>query len=335
MLRVKQTVMISNQPRSGRDSAAGREASAQPLEGRHPQRPALKGRQDKRDRFPAPLQGCHGNLPGVALSPPPRLLNCVPFGAETIRRHLTGWLEYFLNRAPVRDAKPQSVILRASSCPSWRNAVLLLLPLMLLAGCRQDMHNQPKYLPLRPSEFFADGQSSRKPVDGTVARGSLDNDVFIPAKTGAPAGPSSPAAAPAATGGNQKSAASAATPTGAGSFPFPITSEVLARGEERFNINCSPCHGRTGYGDGMIVRRGFPQPPSYHIDRLRRAPEAHFYDVMTNGFGRMPGYADQVSPRDRWMIIAYIRALQLSQNATVADVPADQQPQLNQKGQTR
>ncbi|MFN7945380.1 MAG: cytochrome c [Blastocatellia bacterium] len=216
----------------------------------------------------------------------------------------------------------------------WRNVVLLLLPLMLLAGCRQDMHNQPKYLPLRPSEFFADGQSSRKPVDGTVARGSLDNDVFIPAKTGVPAGQASPAA-PAATGGNQKSAAAAGTQTGAGSFPFPITSEVLARGEERFNINCSPCHGRTGYGDGMIVRRGFPQPPSYHIDRLRSAPDAHFYDVMTNGFGRMPTYADQVSPRDRWMIIAYIRALQLSQNATVADVPADQQPQLNQKGQTR
>ncbi|HWQ34669.1 MAG TPA: cytochrome c [Blastocatellia bacterium] len=200
---------------------------------------------------------------------------------------------------------------------------------MLLAGCRQDMHNQPKYIPLRPSEFFADGQSARKPVDGTVARGSLSNDVFIPAKT----------AAPAATGSSQNASASTGTQTGsqtgAGSFPFPITAEVLARGEERFNINCSPCHGRTGYGDGMVVRRGFPQPPSYHIDRLRNAPNTHFFEVMTNGFGRMWSYADQVSPRDRWAIIAYIRALQLSQNATVADVPADKQQQLNQKGQTR
>lgn len=218
---------------------------------------------------------------------------------------------------------------------SWRNVFLLLLPLILLAGCRQDMHNQPKYIPLRPSEFFADGQSSRKPVEGTVARGSLGNDVFIPAKTGAPAGQPSPAIAPAATGSSQNASASADTQTGAGSFPFPITAEVLARGEERFNINCSPCHGRTGYGDGMVVRRGFPQPPSYHIDRLRNAPNTHFFDVMTNGFGRMWSYADQVSPRDRWAIIAYIRALQLSQNATTADVPADKQQQLNQKGQTR
>ncbi|HZS08775.1 MAG TPA: cytochrome c [Blastocatellia bacterium] len=171
------------------------------------------------------------------------------------------------------------------------------------------MHDQPKYKPLRASEFFGDRQQSRQPVAGTVARGSLNNDAFAPASVRGAAG--------------------------ADGFPFPITDEILARGEERFNISCSPCHGRSGHGDGMIVRRGFPAPPSYHIDRLRAAPNSHFYDVITSGFGRMWSYADQVSPRDRWMIIAYIRALQLSQNAAVTDVPEDKRRQLGSGGQTR
>ena len=113
-------------------------------------------------------------------------------------------------------------------------------------------------------------------------------------------------------------------------FPFAITAEVLARGETQYNISCSPCHGRTGYGDGMVVRRGFPRPPSYHTDQLRNATNEHFYDVITNGFGRMWAYADQVEPRDRWAVAAYMRVLQLSQNATLADIPADKQTQLNQ-----
>ena len=104
-------------------------------------------------------------------------------------------------------------------------------------------------------------------------------------------------------------------------FPFPVTKEVIERGQERFNIYCSPCHGRLGNGDGMIVRRGFRHPPSYHIDRLRSRPNGYIYDVITNGFGAMPDYAAQIAPRDRWAIVAYIRALQLSQNATVNDVP--------------
>jgi mono/diheme cytochrome c family protein len=121
----------------------------------------------------------------------------------------------------------------------------------------------------------------------------------------------------------------ARAPVGAADqFPFPITAAWLARGETQFNISCSPCHGRTGYGDGMVVQRGFPRPPSYHTEQLRNAPNAHFYDVITNGFGRMWSYADQVEPRERWAITAYIRVLQLSQNATLAEVPAAQRSQL-------
>ena len=113
-------------------------------------------------------------------------------------------------------------------------------------------------------------------------------------------------------------------------LPFPLTAEVLDRGEQRFNIYCTPCHGLTGKGDGMIVRRGYRQPPSYHIDRLRQVPLGHFYDVMTNGFGAMPDYRAQIAPRDRWAIAAYVRALQLSQHASAADVPAEERQKLSQ-----
>ena len=115
-------------------------------------------------------------------------------------------------------------------------------------------------------------------------------------------------------------------------FPFPVTKEVLERGQQRFNIYCSPCHDRLGMGDGKIVRRGFRHPPSYHIDRLRQVPNGYIFDVITNGFGAMPDYAAQVQPRDRWAIVAYIRALQLSQNAPLSDVPDNARPQLNQGG---
>jgi mono/diheme cytochrome c family protein len=168
--------------------------------------------------------------------------------------------------------------------------------LVTLAGCRQDMHNQPKYLPLRESDFYADRRSARPIVEGTVARGDLQQDSYY--YTGKVNG----------LPGNE--------------MPVPVTRELLDRGEERYNIYCSPCHSKLGDGNGMIVQRGFKQPPSYHIDRLRQAPIGHFFDVISNGFGAMSEYKAQVSVNDRWAIAAYIRALQLSQNATRADVPA-------------
>jgi len=170
---------------------------------------------------------------------------------------------------------------------------------LLLAACRQDMQDQPRMKPLRRSEFFDDLRSARPMVAGTVARGQLRDDKYL------------------------YSGMAAANQAG-DVMPFPLTPEVLARGRERFNIFCAPCHSRLGDGNGMIVQRGYRRPPSYHIERLRTAPLGHFFDVMTNGFGAMPDYAAQIPVRDRWAIIAYIRALQLSQNATVADVPEDQ-----------
>src|SRR5262249_37482165 len=147
-------------------------------------------------------------------------------------------------------------------------------------------------VPLRPSSFFDDGRSARPIPDGTVARGHLNDDT--PFYTGK--GPDGKAV---------------------DAFPVPINKEVLVRGRQRFDIYCAPCHGRLGDGDGMIVRRGFRKPPSYHIDRLRQAPHGYIFDVITNGFGAMPDYAVQVEPVDRWAIVAYVRALQLSQNASV------------------
>ena len=174
----------------------------------------------------------------------------------------------------------------------------VLLPVLVLAGCRQDMHNQPKFKPLAENTFYADLRAARDPIAGTVARGQLHEDVyFYSGKVGANPGDY---------------------------MPFPVTHEVMARGQDRFNIYCSPCHSRVGDGNGMIVQRGYRRPPSYHIDRLRKAPLGYFFDVMTNGFGAMPDYASQIPPRDRWAIVAYIRALQLSQDAAQADVPPGQ-----------
>ena len=152
------------------------------------------------------------------------------------------------------------------------------------------MHDQPKYRPLAVSPFFRDHRSERPLIEGTVARGFLRADEGY--YTGLVNG-------------------QAVT-----TLPFPVTKEVLLRGQERFNIYCSPCHGRTGDGYGMIVQRGISHPPSYHIDRLRNAPVGHYFDVITNGFGAMQSYSARVEPQDRWMIIAYIRALQLSRNAS-------------------
>jgi mono/diheme cytochrome c family protein len=172
------------------------------------------------------------------------------------------------------------------------------------AACRQDMHDQPKYIPLRPSTFFDDGRSARPLADGTVARGQLHDDAAFYTGKGPDGKPLD-------------------------AFPFPVTKEIVERGQERFNIYCAPCHGRLGYGDGMIVRRGFRRPPSYHMDRLRTVPNGYLYDVISKGFGAMSDYAAQIEPADRWAFVAYIRALQLSQNATVNDVPPAALGQLN------
>ncbi len=176
-------------------------------------------------------------------------------------------------------------------------------PLLLLSACRQDMHNQPKFKPLAATDFFGDGRASRPVIEDTVARGHmrLDSARFTGKVDG----------------------------TDVNGFPFPITMADMRRGRERFNIYCSPCHGRLGNGQGMIVKRGFRPPPSYHTDKLKAAPVGHFFDVVTNGFGAMPSYASRVPVDDRWRIIAYIRALQFSDSATVADVPPADRPQLD------
>jgi mono/diheme cytochrome c family protein len=188
---------------------------------------------------------------------------------------------------------------RLTSGLRWRRAVMMTVATIALAGCRQDMHDQPRFKPLAESDFYADLRSARTPVEGTVARGQLHQDTYF--YTGR-------------IGNNP------------GDFlPFPVSEEVLARGRERFNIFCAPCHSRLGDGNGFVPSRGFPRkPPSYHSERLRKAPLGYFFDVMSNGFGIMPDYASQIPPRDRWCIIAYIRALQLSQDATMADVPSGQ-----------
>ncbi|MGH9497771.1 MAG: c-type cytochrome [Terriglobales bacterium] len=174
-----------------------------------------------------------------------------------------------------------------------------LLVVLALAGCRQDMHDQPRFKPLAKSDFYSDLRSARAPVEGTVARGQLHEDTyFYSGKMGNNPGDY---------------------------MPFAVTEEVLARGRERFNIYCAPCHSLLGDGNGVIVQRGFRRPSSYHTERLRNAPLGYFFDVMTNGFGAMPDYAAQISVRDRWNIVAYIRALQLSQNASTADVPSGQE----------
>jgi mono/diheme cytochrome c family protein len=176
------------------------------------------------------------------------------------------------------------------------------LALVGLTACRQDMHIQPRYNPLDATDFFSDHRSARPMIDGTVARGHLRIDEAR--YTGKIAGED------------------------VDQFPIPITKADIERGENRFNVYCTPCHGRTGDGNGMVVLRGFRQPPSYYSDRLVNAPVGHFFDVITNGFGAMTSYASRVEPDDRWRIAAYIRALQLSESASVNDVPADQRQNL-------
>jgi len=179
----------------------------------------------------------------------------------------------------------------------------LLTAAFALTGCRQDMQDQPKFIPLRPSEFFDDGRSERPLIEGTVARGHLNDDAALYAGKG---------------------------PDGkfVDTFPFPVTKEVMDRGQQRFNVYCTPCHDRTGNGNGMVVRRGFRHPPSYHSDQVRALSNGYIFDVITHGFGAMPDYAAQIPPHDRWAIVAYVRALQLSENATLGDVPPGEREKL-------
>jgi mono/diheme cytochrome c family protein len=183
--------------------------------------------------------------------------------------------------------------------------VLLLAAVALgivgTSGCdrlRQDMGSQPKYLPLEPSDFFHDGRSERPLLENTVARGSVDNDKLL-------------------------------LPKDSNEFPLKVDLDLLERGKERYGAYCTPCHGLQGDGNGMVVMRGMKRPPSYHSDRLRESPNGYFYEVITNGFGQMYGYASQIPPRDRWAIVAYVRALQLSRNAHAAELPAELRQKLS------
>jgi len=196
-----------------------------------------------------------------------------------------------------------------------KSLLVLLFGLLVITGCRRDMQDQPKMKPYRGTSFFGDGTSMRQPIDGTIPRGQLKTDTEY--YTGKKASAAGPTATPAAQ--QQAGAGQANTfPDDVDTFPFAVTKEVVDRGHERYNIFCSACHGLTGNGDGMIVRRGFRRAASFNDDRLRQAPVGHFFDAITNGWGAMPSYASQIPVQDRWAIITYIRALQLSQQNTAA-----------------
>jgi hypothetical protein len=177
---------------------------------------------------------------------------------------------------------------------------------VLAGGCqiRQDMADQPKNKPLSPSPFFDDGRSERPLLENTVAHGSIaDDELFIPKDSN--------------------------------SFPLPLTPELLKRGQERFKIFCTPCHGLQGDGNGMVAMRGMKHPPTYHQDRLRQVPNGYLYDVITNGFGGMLGYSAQIPPADRWAIVSYVRALQLSRNAPASELPPALREKLNAGGSAK
>lgn len=175
--------------------------------------------------------------------------------------------------------------------------IVTMAALAALAGCQQQMAVQPRYQPLSASDYFADGQTARQPVDGTLAQGRAELDPLYVAKDDT-------------------------------TFPLPLTADLVARGQQRYNIFCTPCHGLTGDGDGYITTRGFRRPPTFHSDRLRAAPVGNYFDVITNGFGAMYDYSAQISPRDRWAIIAYIRALQLSQNVPASQLTPDERAKI-------
>jgi len=192
-------------------------------------------------------------------------------------------------------------------------------------GCRRDMQDQPKMKPYRGTTFFTDGLSGRQPIQGTIPRGFLrtDTEYYTGKKSGA-----TPSASPAASPAAAQAVAGQvnAFPDDLETFPFPVTEDTVRRGRERYDIFCSVCHGMTGNGDGMVVRRGFRRAASFNDDRLRQAPVGHFFDAITNGWGAMPSYAAQIPVQDRWAIVAYIRALQLSQQNPNAQPDASPVP---------
>ncbi|HEX8651612.1 MAG TPA: cytochrome c [Pyrinomonadaceae bacterium] len=269
-----------------------------------------------------------------------------------------------------RPEKQETGDRRQETGDGRRVVVCLLLTaycLLLTSACRMDMQDQPRYEVYEKSDFFKDGFASRPFPEGTVARGLLREDKALytgkrdnAGQRGAGVGGASGSSADqgGTTGGTGSVGNTNTTGGGGGSntntsqanttfpddvdaFPMPVTPELVARGLERYNIFCSACHGAVGYGDGMIVRRGYRRPPSLHEDRLRQAPVGHFFDVMTNGWGAMPAYAPQVPVRDRWAIVAYIRALQLSQNqqaggaapAAPTNPPVTERPESRNGGQ--
>jgi mono/diheme cytochrome c family protein len=189
--------------------------------------------------------------------------------------------------------------------PSLFVGCAFILCALGLSGCdntlRQDMANQPRQNPLSPSDFFADGRSERPAIENTVARGSLANDALT-------------------------------IPKDSNAFPLPITQELLERGHQRYGIYCTPCHGIQGDGLGMVALRGMKHPPTLHQERLRQVPNGYLFDVITNGFGSMYSYSSQIPPQDRWAIIAYVRALQLSRDAHVNELPAELREKLTSGG---
>ena len=212
-----------------------------------------------------------------------------------------------LVKSQIPNPKSQPEVL---GCSAKRALIVAIVALSgALAGCRQDMHDNPRYEPLEQNAFFADGRSQRPLVANTVARGFLREDDHLY---------------------RGKVNGELAT-----EFPIPVNVELMLRGQERYNVFCTPCHGKTGKGDGMVVRRGYRAPTSFHDARLRQAPPGYVFDVITNGFGAMPDYAAQIPVADRWAIAAYLKALQLSQNATVNDVPADKRGELDKPAAAR
>src|ERR1700743_1603431 len=203
-----------------------------------------------------------------------------------------------MQRLEMRKTSSERRAAGFESAMAWVLLTAAAASMLVLAGCRQDMQDEPKFFPQRGTTFYTDGRSVRPQVANTVARNQGDEGSYF--YTGLVNGKE-----------------------GDG-LPIDLTPETMARGQERFNVYCTPCHSRVGNGEGMIVQRGYRPAGDFHTDRLRNAPLGHFFAVMTNGYGAMPDYAAQVTPQDRWAIVAYIRALQLSQNATAADLGGQQ-----------